>query len=151
MIKYSKLIVLSILIPFLGCGTTALTVQQKEDNIQAIKTVLFAQQDAWNEGNIDKFMEGYWKNDLMSFTGKSGVTKGWQNTLNRYNKSYPDTDAMGQLSFEIIDIRIISSTTALMQGKFTLQRTNDQPSGYFTLLWEKVNKKWVITSDHTSG
>ena len=77
-------------------------------NELAIRKVLSTQTDAWNRGDIENFMIGYWENDSLMFIGKGGVTYGWTNTLNNYKKSYPDTTAMGKLSFNIITVKQLS-------------------------------------------
>ena len=119
---------------------------------EQIKRVLIAQQKAWNEGSIEAFMNGYWNNDSLTFIGKKGITKGWQNTLDNYKKSYPDKATMGTLQFEIISIELFSNTSAQVVGKWDLTRSNDKGNvgGYFTLILKKINKQWVIVSDHTS-
>ena len=123
---------------------------QNDDKV-AILQVLKKQELAWNSGNIDVFMEGYWKSDSLIFIGKSGVKYGWETTLNNYKKSYPTIEIMGKLSFDIEKIDLISTNTAFIIGKYTLIRKEDKPSGYFTLLWKKIDGKWYIISDHTSG
>lgn len=115
-----------------------------------IRTVLYKQQEAWNNGDIAEFMKGYWKSPDLRFSGSSGLTKGWQATIDRYYKAYPDRSAMGKLKFEVMDFRLVSDNVALMNGKYTLYRSNDEPSGYFTLVWEKIDNQWLITADHTS-
>ena len=116
---------------------------------EAITKVLMDQQVAWNAGDIPSFMEGYVKNESLSFGGSRGFTVGWQNTLDRYNKSYPDQAAMGQLIFDIIDLRLLTKDVAVMNGKFTLIRAEDTPSGFFTLVWQKIDSQWLIQADHT--
>ena len=115
-----------------------------------IKKVFSMQEEAWNSGNIDAFMTGYWNNEDMTFIGSRGVEYGWQTTLDNYKKNYPDREAMGTLSFEIKKLERLSDDVCYMIGKYTLQRTSDTPSGHFTLIWKKIDGKWVITSDHTS-
>ena len=115
----------------------------------AIRKVLDEQVKAWNEANIDEFMKGYWKSDSILFIGSS-VTSGWDNTLERYKKSYPGKAAMGQLRFEIVRIDFISADSYLITGKFFLIREKDAPSGIFTLLFKKKKGSWVIVYDHTS-
>ena len=67
---------------------------QSKDEL-AIKNILNQQSIAWNEGDIEKFMQPYWHNDSLMFIGKSGITYGWQKTLGRYKKNYPDAAAIG--------------------------------------------------------
>ena len=116
----------------------------------AIRRLLDEQTAAWNRGNIEDFMKGYWKNDSLMFIGKSGITYGWNNTLNNYKKGYPDTTAMGKLSFNIIAVKQFSFQYFHITGKWHLQRSIGDLSGYFTLLFKKVKDDWVIVADHSS-
>ena len=118
---------------------------------EAIKQVMSMQENAWNEGNIPQFMEGYWKSDSLLFIGSSGPTYGWQATFERYERVYPDRKTMGQLQFDILEIRALGSGYARLIGKFHLKRQEvGDLEGYFTLVWKKVEGKWLIISDHTS-
>lgn len=119
---------------------------------QQIMQVLKVQQESWNEGDIEGFMNGYWRSDSLVFIGKKGVTKGWQQTLDNYKKSYPDKASMGILQFDILSVELTSKTTAYVVGKWHLTResTKGNLEGHFTLLFKKINKQWVIVSDHSS-
>lgn len=115
-----------------------------------IMDVMKQQETCWNVGDIDCFMEGYWKSDQLRFMGKNGVTYGWQNTLERYKKTYPDRSAMGQLTFDIISLEMLDKDKALMVGKWHLARSKDELEGHFSLIWQKIEQKWVIVFDHSS-
>jgi hypothetical protein len=115
-----------------------------------IRQILDNQVAAWNRGDIDDFMKGYWKNDSLMFIGKSGVTYGWTNTLNNYKKNYPDTAAMGKLAFTLIEIRKLSKEYYQVTGKWFLKRSIGDMGGHFTLLFRKMNGRWFIISDHSS-
>jgi hypothetical protein len=117
---------------------------------QSIRLVLSNQSVAWNRGDRESFMMGYWKNDSLMFIGKSGVTYGWNNTLANYKKGYPDTAAMGKLSFSILFVKRLSSEYFHVTGKWFLKRSIGDLDGHFTLLFRKINGKWVIISDHSS-
>lgn len=117
---------------------------------QAILKVLHTQQLAWNRGDIDDFMQGYWKSDSLLFVGKEAPTYGWQTTLDHYKKSYPDKAAMGQLTFTIIQVKLLDPKNAFVLGGWKLDREKDTPGGYFTLWFRKINGKWKIVCDHTS-
>ena len=120
-----------------------------KNNEQEILAVMNQQEADWNNGNIDAFMQGYWQSDSLMFIGKNGIKYGWQTTLDNYKKSYPDKATMGKLEFNVVKLEV-SGETAYMLGKWSLIRENDNPNGYFTLYWKKINKKWVIVIDHTS-
>ncbi len=130
--------------------TTFANAQAKRSaDEKAIRTVLDKQVIAWNEANIDEFMKGYWKSDSILFIGRK-ITSGWDSTLIRYKKGYPDKAAMGKLRFEILRMDFASSEACLVTGKFFLTREKDNPSGIFTLLFKKKKGQWVIVYDHTS-
>lgn len=127
-----------------------LLAQRNRAEESAIRQVMHNQQEAWNRADIEAFMEGYWKSDSLKFIGRNGITYGWQTTLDNYKKSYPTPEAMGKLTFSVLTLDILSETSAFMIGRWHLKRTNDEPGGHFTLLWHKINGKWVIIADHTS-
>jgi len=136
-------LLLLLLLPFLA-------VTQNKD-IETVKSILFAQQADWNRADIDAFMKAYWKSEELQFVGSSGVIYGWENTMARYKRNYPDKDAMGKLSFDILQTHRLSKKVIFMTGKFTLDRKNDRPTGYFTLTWRKIKGQWKIVADHTSA
>src|SRR5687768_11918256 len=115
-----------------------------------INKVLSNQVVSWNAGDLDVFMEGYWNNDSLMFVGKKGVTYGYQNVLNNYRKGYPDTAAMGQLSYDIIHIKELSPAYYFIVGKYHLARSIGDAQGHFTLLFRKINGKWLIICDQSS-
>lgn len=116
---------------------------------QAIREVLRLQTEAWNSGTLEEFMDGYWQSDSLLFVG-SKITHGWDSTLARYKRNYPDRAAQGTLRFEILRLSFISPDACLITGKFFLTRSNDSPSGLFTLVFRKKQGKWLIVYDHTS-
>ncbi|WP_345211613.1 nuclear transport factor 2 family protein [Mucilaginibacter gynuensis] len=117
---------------------------------KTIANVLETQRQAWNRGDLDEFMQQYWKSDSLLFVGKSGPTYGWQQTLDNYKKGYPDKAAMGTLTFKIIKINLIDKTNAFVLGGWNLKREKDSPGGYFTLWFRKINGEWKIVADHSS-
>ncbi len=117
---------------------------------QAILSAIDLQKNAWNSGNLNEFMQTYWKNDSLMFIGKGGVTYGWQNTLDNYRKGYPDTAAMGKLDFDILHVKKLSRLYYSVVGKWFLTRSIGNVGGHFTLLFRKINNKWLIVSDHSS-
>ena len=133
--------------------TTVLFSQKRLSHIDslAIIKILHEQQEDWNRGDIDAFMQGYLKSDQLVFSGSSGPIYGWEATRNRYKKTYSDRQKMGKLKFYILNIMALSSTVIQLQGKFYLSRIIGDIQGYFTLNWIKVNNEWFIISDHTSA
>jgi ketosteroid isomerase-like protein len=128
---------------------TLRSTAQSKDEI-AIKELLNEQTQAWNQGNIERFMKTYWENDSLMFIGKNGVTYGWLNTLNNYKRNYPDTAAMGKLSFTILLLKQLSTDYFYVVGKWHLQRTIGDLGGHYDLLFKKIKGKWVIVADHSS-
>jgi hypothetical protein len=117
----------------------------------AIEGLLAKQVEAWNDGNLEKFMETYWKSDKLSFVGSRGPTFGWQETLDNYKKGYPNKAAMGKLKFTVISISKIDRKTVYVIGKFELTGEIGNLSGHYTLLIQKFGKEWLIVSDHSSS
>ena len=115
-----------------------------------VRNLLAKQNAAWNRGDVDAFMVGYWENDSLMFIGKSGVTYGYKNTLANYKKNYPDTTVMGKLTFTLIQVKQLSPEYFHVTGKYYLTRTIGDASGHFTLVFRKINGNWVIISDHSS-
>jgi ketosteroid isomerase-like protein len=124
------------------------SAQSNDEN--AIRNSLAQQTLAWNGGDIEKFMETYWHSDSLMFIGKSGITYGWQKTLDNYKKNYPDANAMGKLDFTIIQVKKLSVLYYSVVGKWHLARTAGDLNGCFTLLFKKIKNVWVIISDHSS-
>ncbi len=138
---------LSSLLPLLFISFVSYS--QSKDEKQ-IRDLLATQVASWNKGNINEFMHGYWENDSLMFIGKTGVTYGYTNTLNNYKKGYSDTAQMGQLKFDILHVKKISNQAFFVVGKWFLKRTVGDIGGHYTLLFRKMNGKWVIVADHSS-
>ncbi|MEJ7823634.1 MAG: DUF4440 domain-containing protein [Chitinophagaceae bacterium] len=128
--------------------TTCAFAQTKDDII--IKNILDQQTIAWNGGDIVNFMKPYWRSDSLMFIGKSGITYGWQKTMENYKKNYPDAAAMGKLDFTILQTKRLSVLYYSVVGKWHLTRTIGDLNGHFTLLFKKIKNTWVIVSDHSS-
>ena len=109
-----------------------------------------SQQKAWNNGDLEAFMKGYWESDSLRFLGKDGVTLGWKASLERYERAYPSKEKMGTLRFEDLRIEVLNGKNAYVDGRWNLFRTSDTLNGHFTLLWKRINGRWVIVSDHSS-
>lgn len=140
--KFFNLLILAFSISFTA------TAQSKDET--AIRTAMNEQLAAWNAGDLTRFMGTYWQDDSLMFIGKSGVTYGWQKTLENYKKGYPDTAAMGQLDFAILQVKRLSAIYFFVVGKWHLARSIGDVGGHFTLLFRKVKGKWVIIADHSS-
>lgn len=134
-----------------GCDSKRPPATFSDEDKTAILQTLQDQQGAWNEGNVEKFMDGYWRSDSLQFIGKDEINYGWQTTLDNYRKNYPDTAAMGKLRFEILRVNPVSSDAAFLTGKFFLARTIGDLNGIFTLVIRKINGKWLVVYDHTAS
>ena len=125
-------------------------LEQDLNEINTIKKILSSQQECWNNGDIDGFMQGYWNSEKLVFTSLNHKPAyGWKNTLERYKNSYPTKSSMGDLRFEILNLKLISKTTATLKGKWELIRQKDHPNGLFWLDIEKFDNNWLITKDST--
>jgi ketosteroid isomerase-like protein len=124
---------------------------ERSSNREAIIGVLNAQQSAWNRGDVDAFLVGYWHSPELTCSGSSGVSRGWDGVLARYKKNYPDRAAMGQLDFSGLEFRFLGPDAALLLGRWHLKREKDELGGVFSLVWQRFPVGWKIIHDHTSA
>ena len=127
---------------------TALQAQSKDE--LAIRRILAAQTEQWNNGDLEKFMEGYWHSDSLMFIGKSGITYGYSNALKNYQSGYSDTVQMGKLHFELVSLKPVEKDHYFVVGKWFLKRSIGDLNGVYTLLFRKINGEWFIIVDHSS-
>ncbi len=138
-----------LLIVASGCQKAAKPAEHEQVFV-LLEAIMKDQEKAWNTGQLEAFMQPYWKSDSLAFVGKSGITYGWQATLDRYRKNYPTAAEMGRLAFENLEWKAIDAAHVYTIGQWTLFRTADTLSGHYSLLWEKQNEKWCIVADHSS-
>jgi hypothetical protein len=117
---------------------------------QTILEVINQQSKAWSKGDVEGYMQGYWKSEKLRFASGDKVTYGWQQTLDNYKKSYTSKAKMGELVFSEIKVEILSKNEALVFGRWKLIREGNNPQGLFTLHFHKFAIGWKIVSDHTS-
>jgi beta-aspartyl-peptidase (threonine type) len=130
--------------------------EQKSNNreakaIAAVRAVLDAQVAAWNRGDIEGFMDGYWRSPETVFVSGDTVTHGWAVVLDRYKKGYDTREKMGTLAFSDLEIKVIGKDTAVALGRWQLTRAKDTPHGRFTLIFRRIQEGWRIIHDHTSS
>ena len=120
------------------------------DERSEIEAVLTKQAAAWNRGDIESFMEHYWKSDQLTFSSGGETTRGWQATKERYLRRYPSREQMGQLKFTQLETTILGDSAALVLGRWNLMRDSSPLEGNFTLVLRRIDGNWVIVHDHTS-
>ncbi len=123
---------------------------EHESDRAAITKILEAQQNNWNQGNVEAFVEGYWRSPDLTFSGSGGIARGWDGVLARYKKNYPDRAAMGQLDFSGLEFHFLSNDAALVLGHWHLARARGDIGGVFSLVWQRFPEGWRIIHDHTS-
>jgi ketosteroid isomerase-like protein len=121
------------------------------DDTAGIKALLTAQSAAWNRGDIDAFMQGYWNDEALRFASGDSVTYGWAAANQRYHAHYPDRATMGTLEFSELEVEMVGPDAALVFGHWALQRDKDRPHGLFSLLLRRTAQGWKVTRDHTSA
>jgi uncharacterized protein (TIGR02246 family) len=139
-------IICNILMAALVCAAS----EQPPNSAAEIQSVLTAQQDAWNRGDIDAFMNGYARSASTVFVSEDEVGRGWQTVRDRYRVKYSDRAKMGTLSFSEIEVTMLSSDAAVVLGRWKLKRAKDEPHGRFTLIFKRLSEGWRIVHDHTS-
>ena len=138
---------LNIIIPLIAI----FSYQQQKPVEDVIKAKLIASVECWNIGDLECFMQTYWKSDSLKFIGSSGITYGWTNTLERYKVGYPTAKERGTLAFSDLSVKTLGENYCFMIGKWHLSREMEDAQGHFTLLWKKIEGEWVIITDHSSG
>ena len=125
--------------------------EQPPNSVAEIQSVLSAQQDGWNRGDIDAFMHGYAQSASTVFISGDEVTRGWETVRDRSRVKYSDRAKMGALSFSDIEVTMLSPDAAVVLGRWRLNRASDEPHGRFTLIFKRLPEGWRIVHDHTSA
>jgi ketosteroid isomerase-like protein len=145
--RLTLFIICDILIAAFVCAEP----EQPPNAVAEIQSVLTAQQDAWNRGNIDEFMNGYARSASTVFISEDEVRRGWETVRDRYHLRYSDRAKMGTLSFSEIEVTMLSPGAAVALGRWKLKRESDEPHGRFTLIFKRLPEGWRIVHDHTSA
>jgi hypothetical protein len=125
--------------------------QKQNTDVQQILAILDRQTIAWNNGNLDTFMEGYLHSDSLIFVGKNGVKYGYSTTLTNYKRNYPDKATMGNLKFDILKVNKLTKNHYFVIGHWHLERKEKGDlDGHYSLIFQKIKNVWVIISDHSS-
>jgi ketosteroid isomerase-like protein len=124
---------------------------EEQAEIKSIGALLVKQQEDWNRGEIESFMDGYERSKELIFTSRGKVYRGWDAALERYRETYRDREAMGRLEFSNLEITLLGESGAVVLGNWVLTRKNDRPGGVFTLVLRRSTKGWKIIHDHTSS
>jgi ketosteroid isomerase-like protein len=140
-----------IIVMYVSVGVISVACSQQSYRWQKeIQAVLMTQQDAWNRGDIEGYMQGYWKSDSLLFTSGGNIQRGWNATYEKYKKSYDTNTKMGKLDFSNLETNLLSPESAWIFGYWELKREKDNPHGVFTLILRKFTDGWKIIHDHTS-
>ena len=142
-----KNLICSVVLVFIA--SLSIMAQTSKEEV-AIRKVMDDQAAAWNRGDIEGFMAGYWRSERLTFISGTDVTRGWQKTLDNYKKGYDSKAKMGVLTFSDLEFTILSKDAAVVLGSWALRREKDNPHGKFTLTFRKFKEGWRIIIDHTS-
>jgi ketosteroid isomerase-like protein len=135
----------------LSCSPRAVAQVRDSAATRDILSVLDGQVDAWNRGDIEGYMQGYWKSDSLLFTSSGKIQRGWQATLEKYKGAYSSKAMMGKLRFSQLEVTHLSPASAWVLGHWELTREKDHPGGVFTLILRKFSDGWKVIHDHTSA
>ncbi len=121
-----------------------------------VEAMLLASAASWNGGDLDGFLDDYWPSEDLTFSGGTGVTRGWDNVRTRYLETYwaPDA-ARDSLRFEEIEVMELGEEHALALGRYVLFQPGEEEivtaTGHFSLVLQRVEDRWEILHDHTSA
>jgi uncharacterized protein (TIGR02246 family) len=136
---------------FLTAALVCAVPEQPSNSVAEIQSILTTQQDAWNRGDIERFMNGYARSASTVFVSEDEVRRGWETVRERYRVKYSDRAKMGTLSFSEIELTTLSPDAAVVLGAWRLKRATDEPHGRFTLIFKRLAEGWRIVHDHTSA
>lgn len=144
--------------PLLDCSWNTNTGRQDDTSVSAdeaivaeIESILQQQSVAWNHSDIPGFMEAYWKSPRLTFSSGGQTTRGWEATCKRYQTKYDTPEKMGQLTFGNLETSLLNPNAALVLGTWKLALDDQSnPGGNFSLVFQKIQERWVIVHDHTS-
>lgn len=152
MIKIFKFLIVPFLVVlfFTSCGTQKTATTNYQIAKQEITAMMMQQTKDWSNGDLEGFMQGYIKSDSLKFVGSSGLTYGWQQTLDNYKKGYPTKDYTGTLTFKLRDFDQLANDVFLVIGEFHLKRKVGDANGMFSIILKRINGEWKIIADHSS-
>src|SRR3984893_10747199 len=139
LLRLAGVVISASSVPTTVFASTAASSEQRSDQfVVEIRAIIQAQQEAWNRGDIDGFMNGYARARSTIFVSEDTVTRGWQTVRNRYKKKYSDRAKMGTLTFSDLEITPLGPEAAVALGRWTLKRAKDEPHGRFTLIFRTI-------------
>jgi len=152
----TRILLFTCLLSLISCG------EKQEENTessdpkieakQIVDSLMNKQEQAWSNADLEGFMSSYWKSDSLVFVGKNGASYGWQTTLDNYKKGYQSAEEMGKLTFTNEIVKQIDKRTIFVVGQWHLTREESigDIGGYYSLVWQLIDGKWVIIADHSS-
>ncbi|MCG8474326.1 MAG: hypothetical protein MI784_02455 [Cytophagales bacterium] len=129
----------------------SLTSENLHSKMKKEITMAMNQQAAgWNRGNLTAYMNGFWKSDSLLFISGEGLSFGWQQILEGFQRGYPDKNALGRLIYSEQQFTPAGPKSCFVVGKWRIVKKDRTRAGYYSLLWKKINGQWKIIADHTS-
>ena len=115
-----------------------------------LRKLLDDQTAAWNRGDLEAFMQGYWHSPDVTFFSGDKIVKGWDQTLQRYRDRYQSSGKeMGKLSFTDEKIDRLAPDAAMVTARWHLEMSDGKKlEGLTTLLCKRMPEGWRIVHDH---
>ncbi len=119
-----------------------------------VEALLAEQAAAWSRGDLGSFVSGYAEDAV--FVTPSGITRGRDEVLARYRRRYPDRTAMGRLTLELLEVRVLGSPPSEAAGvsvvaRWILEGMGDDGSGraegHTVIVLERRREGWRIVHD----
>ncbi len=141
------------LLALLCCTRTAAIQNPANDALAGVRAVWNAQLEAWNRGDLEGYMAGYWKSPDLVFFSNGDATRGWQATLDRYRAKYQGgKKQMGTLDCRELDFVSLGSDASLVRGRWHLRMPDGKElNGMTSVVFRRLPQGWRIVHDHSSA
>jgi uncharacterized protein (TIGR02246 family) len=120
------------------------------DDHQHIRMLFEMSCAAWNRGDIDGYLAGYWQSDKLRWVSEGTVWYGFEAIASAFKGRFGAPGDMGRLEVANLEIQLLGERDALVFGVWTQTTDAAGRHGVFTVHVKKIDGRWLIVSDHSS-
>ena len=152
-IKFLSLIALSVFVALASIAVNRQTAASGKDE-ETVKQILITEAAAIEKGDLQT-LDKIWSNDESVLVFENGgINEGWENYRNKHLA--PELKSFKDLKFTVSDIAVkADKKLAFATYKYALSadfnRQKIETGGVGTMVFEKIDGKWLIFHSHTSA